>query len=103
MKIPLTVTDSAKSYLTEMIEQHDKKYVRLAVSGGGCSGFKYDWDFTDEPEGKVIEDILELDPMAEMFVFGCTVDYIRELGGNYLVVKNPNAKAQCGCGESFAV
>ena len=41
--------------------------------------------------------------MAEMFVFGCTVDYIRELGGNYLVVKNPNAKAQCGCGESFAV
>ena len=57
MKIPLTVTESAKSYLSEMIEQHNKKYVRLAVSGGGCSGFKYDWDFTDEPEGKVIENI----------------------------------------------
>ena len=103
MQIPLTVTESAKDYLSEQIEQHEKKYVRLAVQGGGCSGFKYDWDFTDEPEGKVVEGILELDPTAEMFVFGCTVDYVRELGGNYLVVKNPNATAQCGCGESFAV
>jgi iron-sulfur cluster insertion protein len=41
--------------------------------------------------------------MAEMFVFGCTVDYIRELGGNYLTVLNPNAKAKCGCGESFGI
>ena len=41
--------------------------------------------------------------MAEMFVFGCTVDYIRELGGSYLTVLNPNAKAQCGCGESFGI
>ena len=103
MQIPLTVTESAKTYLSDMIKQHDKKYVRLAVQGGGCSGFKYDWNFIDEPEGRVIEDILELDPMAEMFVFGCTVDYVRELGGNYLVVKNPNATAQCGCGESFNV
>ena len=55
MQIPLTVTESAKTYLTEMIEQHDKRYVRLAVQGGGCSGFKYDWDFVDEPEGKVVE------------------------------------------------
>ena len=61
MQIPLTVTDSAKDYLKDMIQQHEKKFVRLAVSGGGCSGFKYDWDFTDKPEGRIIEDILELD------------------------------------------
>ena len=41
--------------------------------------------------------------MAEMFVFGCEVDYITELGGSYLTVKNPNATASCGCGESFKV
>jgi len=41
--------------------------------------------------------------MAEMFVFGCTVDYVEELGGSYLKVINPNAVAQCGCGESFGV
>ena len=73
MQIPLTVTESAKTYLQEMLIQHKKQYVRLAVQGGGCSGFKYDWDFTDEPEGKVIDGILELDPMSEMFVFGCLV------------------------------
>ena len=41
--------------------------------------------------------------IAEMFVLGCTVDYVREFGGSYLKVINPNAKAQCGCGESFAI
>ena len=42
-------------------------------------------------------------PNAEMFVFGCTIDYVTELGGSYLKVINPNATASCGCGESFAV
>ena len=46
---------------------------------------------------------LRLDPMTEMFVFGCTIDYVTELGGSYLKVINPNATASCGCGESFAV
>ena len=41
--------------------------------------------------------------MAEMFVFGCTIDYVTELGGSYLTVVNPNATSSCGCGESFAV
>ena len=57
---------------------------------------------TDE-NGSVIDDLLVLDQMAEMFVMGCTVDYVKELGGSYLKVINPNAKAQCGCGESFGV
>ena len=54
-------------------------------------------------DGTLIEDILILDKMAEMFVIGCTVDYVKEFGGSYLKVINPNAKAQCGCGESFGV
>ena len=78
--------------------------MHLSVSGGGCSGFQYKWDFIDDDEsGKIVDDILVLDNMAEMFDFGCTVDYIKELGGSYLKVINPNAKASCGCGESFAV
>ena len=77
MQIPLTVTESAKNYLTEMIQQHDKKYVRLAVKCGGCSGFKYDWNFVDEPEGKVIEHIKELDQTPEMLDFPNTEDYVR--------------------------
>ena len=57
----------------------------------------------DEKDGIVVDDILIVDKIAEMFVLGCTVDYVREFGGSYLKVINPNAKAQCGCGESFAI
>ena len=80
------------------------KYAYLSVNGGGCSGFTYKWDMVDTDEnGTVIDDLLVLDQMAEMFVMGCTVDYVKELGGAYLKVIIPNAKAQCGCGESFGV
>ena len=57
----------------------------------------------EEKDGIVIENFLVVDKIAEMFVLGCTVDYVREFGGSYLKVVNPNATAQCGCGESFAV
>lgn len=100
----LSITENAKTYLEQMTKANDKRYVTLSVKGGGCSGFKYEWDFSDTDEaGTLVDDILVLDAMAEMFVFGCTVDYVQELGGNYLTVINPNATASCGCGESFAV
>ena len=86
------------------MEGNDNLMLRLAVLGGGCSGFQYEWSMTDETEkGTLIENILVLDKLAEMFVIGCTVDYVQEFGGSYLKVINPNATAQCGCGESFAV
>ena len=100
----LSISDNAKDYLINALSESGKKYATLNVKGGGCSGFKYGWDMTDDPKTfPVLDDILVVDPMAEMFLFGCTVDYVRELGGNYLTVKNPNATASCGCGESFAV
>ena len=92
----IQVTEKAKDYLKSV----GKPNVSLAVKGGGCAGFQYEWGTTDKPP--TIEN-LWLDPMAEMFVFGCTIDYVTELGGSYLAVINPNAKSSCGCGESFAV
>tara|TARA_R110000851_G_scaffold135637_1_gene271145 strand:- start:187 stop:495 length:309 start_codon:yes stop_codon:yes gene_type:complete len=100
----LSITDTAKEYMAQQLVIANKSYVLLEVKGGGCSGFKYDWSYVeDDTKGTLIDNLLVLDAMAEMFVFGCTVDYIRELGGNYLVVNNPNAKAACGCGESFGI
>lgn len=100
----IALTESAKDYLSTTTKSHDKTYAYLKVNGGGCSGFQYEWDMTNDVEkGTLIENILVLDHMAEMFVIGCTVDYIKEFGGSYLRVINPNATAQCGCGESFAV
>ena len=105
----IDITDKAKDYLTRTAINKDKPYVRFSVKGGGCAGFKYEWNFADE----LIQDTIEfelnegktllVDKTAEMFILGCTVDYVREFGGSYLKVVNPNATAQCGCGESFAV
>lgn len=90
------LTDSAKEYLLKVGQPN----VELSVKGGGCSGFQYEWAMSDkEPTvGNLI-----IDPVAEMFILGCTIDYVTELGGSYLKVINPNATASCGCGESFAV
>jgi len=100
----ISITAKAKDYLTEMTWAQDKKYAFLSVNGGGCSGFQYKWDMLDEPvDGHLVEDILYIDKIAEMFVIGCTVDYVTEFGGSYLKVINPNAVANCGCGESFAI
>ena len=100
----LTLTDNAREYLSGIAKDD---YITLGVKGGGCSGFTYVWDYKknwpDVKWSKPIDDVLVLDPMAEMFVLGCTVDYVTELGGSYLKVINPNAPASCGCGESFAV
>ena len=92
----LNITDSAKEYLKKVGQPN----VWLSVKGGGCSGFQYVWDVTDEDP--TVENLV-VDPVAEMFVLGCTFDYVNELGGSYLKVINPNATASCGCGESFAV
>ena len=94
-------TDNALKQIESLLAKKDKgSFFRIAIKGGGCSGFQYEWGVTDKP---ATIGNLWLDPMAEMFVFGCTVDYVEELGGSYLKVVNPNATASCGCGESFAV
>ena len=101
---PLNITSNAKDYLSNMLNSYNSKYIHLSVVSGGCSGFQYKWDFTESTEeGTLVENILVVDNMAEMFILGCTIDYVNELGGSYLKVINPNASAQCGCGESFAV
>tara|TARA_B100000900_G_scaffold365584_1_gene340935 strand:- start:2426 stop:2713 length:288 start_codon:yes stop_codon:yes gene_type:complete len=94
--VPISLTESAENYLKKVGSPN----VSLTVKGGGCSGFQYEWGTTDKP---ATVGNLYLNPIAEMFVFGCTIDYVEELGGSYLKVVNPNAKASCGCGESFAV
>ena len=94
-------TDKALKQINVLLSKKDKgSFFRIAIKGGGCSGFQYEWGTTDK---KPTIENLWLDPMAEMFIFGCTIDYVEELGGSYLKVVNPNATASCGCGESFAI
>ena len=106
----VTVTDKAIEYMKTVIDFNSPgAYVTLAVKGGGCAGFQYVWGLTsDERLSHVkwstpIENVLVLDPLAEMYVLGSTVDYITELGGSFLALKNPQSTSSCGCGESFGI
>jgi|TARA_Y100000296_G_scaffold52906_1_gene60526 iron-sulfur cluster assembly accessory protein len=96
------ITDKAKKYMQEVSKGG---YVTLVVKGGGCSGFQYVWGLSSEIKGDddVIDDILIVDSLTIMYVIGSTIDYVTELGGNFLTVINPIATAQCGCGESFSI
>ena len=102
----ITLTERAKKYLNS-IDRDSSNHVSLSVKGGGCSGFQYVWGMkNDYPEvnwADPIDDILVIDPLAEMYLLGSEVDYITELGGSYLAVKNPMQTSSCGCGESFGI
>ena len=100
----VTITNRARDYLKSV---SNGDYVTLGVEGGGCSGFQYVWDFQknwpDVAWSDPIDDVLVLDPMAEIYILGSEIDYVEELGGRYLTVKNPMSASSCGCGESFGI
>ena len=69
----LKITDSAKEYLTNMTESERKRFAHLSVLGGGCSGFQYKWELTDEQnDGHLIDNILVVDKIAEIFICNAT-------------------------------
>jgi iron-sulfur cluster insertion protein len=82
--------------------------LRLAVEGGGCSGFQYKFELAgtlaaDDSVSETDGVRLVVDPVSLDLVAGCVVDYVESLGGAAFKVENPNATAGCGCGSSFAV
>ena len=102
----INLTETAKEHLIALSKEHNKKYVRLEVKGGGCAGFKYEWSFDDnksnDDEFVEYEDFtLLLDKASLMYLAGKTIEYRIEIFGSFLELKNPNAKSTCGCGESF--
>ena len=101
----VTLTEKAKQYMRSVILNGDK--VTLSVKGGGCSGLQYVWGLMfDNPNvqwSEPIDDLLVVDPLAEVYILGSEIDYVTELGGSFLAIKNPTASSSCGCGESFGV
>lgn len=100
------LTDSAKEQMEIMLNDHKKHAVRLALKGGGCAGFKYDWTLEDSAEaGDEIIDLsngkFAIDSMSIMYLIGSTVDYKKEVFGSYFDIKNPASTSSCGCGESI--
>ncbi len=103
-------TDSAWVRIAELINQeHEHKVaLRIAVDGGGCSGFMYNYQLTDQIKDN--DFVLEknnvkivIDPLSRQFLNECRLEFIEELGASYFQISNPNATAKCGCGNSFSV
>ena len=106
-KFGLTVPAAAR--ITKMLaDEPDGSFFRVAVLGGGCSGFQYDFsiDVTKQPDDCVFtsHDVeIVIDAMSLELVDTAELDYKQDLMGSYFAVNNPNATASCGCGTSFSV
>ena len=105
------LTDSAKQQMTRLLHRNPGKYaVSLAVLGGGCAGFKYDWGFKDTAEQVQPDDVVEtwdggkfvVDSTSMVYVAGTKIDWREEVFGSQFEISNPNATASCGCGTSFS-
>ena len=98
-------TDRAKEQIEKIINEDKlKKFFRISVKGGGCSGFKYDFSFENKANnediifGKAVIDKTSLD-----IITGSIIDFKKEMIGEAFVINNPKATASCGCGLSFSV
>jgi iron-sulfur cluster assembly accessory protein len=105
----MTFSPSAAARVAMIAAKQGKPAIlRLAVEGGGCSGFQYKFELADaaEADDLVIERdgvTLVVDPMSLDLVAGSVVDYVESLGGAAFKVENPQAASGCGCGSSFSV
>ena len=102
------VTESAKQKITELLKtEEDGSFLRVGVSSGGCSGFQYVFgihnekeedDFTNEWDGGS----LVVDSVSMQYMKGATLDFIKEISGEFFSVNNPGATSYCGCQSSFS-
>ena len=104
-----TLTPSAAERIAAIASKQGKPAIlRLAVDGGGCSGFQYRFELADEVAAddavSAAGDVrLAVDPVSLDLVAGSTVDFVESLGGAAFRVENPQAAAGCGCGSSFGI
>lgn len=104
----VTLSASAAKRINVIMAAEGRAYLRVAVQGGGCSGFSYAFDLVDGPadDDVVIERDgakVVIDETSLPFLAGAEIDFVDELIGQSFKINNPNATASCGCGTSFSV
>jgi iron-sulfur cluster insertion protein len=106
----VTLTDRAVRRIAALLAQgeHRGMAFRIAVAGGGCSGFQYSFTFDDSStaDDRTIERDgarVLIDDMSWEYLRGSQVDYVEELIGSRFEIANPNAASTCGCGTSFSI
>ena len=108
---PFGLTETAATKISKLLideGEPENAFMRVAVEGGGCSGFQYTFKFDNQ---KNEDDLVfkkngievVVDQISLELVHGGTLDYVEELIGSYFQVTNPNASSSCGCGTSFSI
>jgi iron-sulfur cluster assembly protein len=108
----ITLTEKAASEIKKIVTEQglptEMTRLRVGVKGGGCSGFSYMLDLTEEPAGEADEELesngvkILCDSKSLLYLSGTEVDFKDEVMGKGFVFKNPNATSSCGCGSSFS-
>lgn len=103
-------TESAAAKVRELLDEENNPALKLRVfvSGGGCSGFKYGFTFDEHVDDSDLQVekrgvVLLIDPMSLQYLGGAEIDYKDDVEGAQFVIRNPNATTTCGCGSSFSV
>ena len=107
MKVEMT--DAAARRIAKIVAaEPGKTALRVAVEGGGCSGFSYRFDLVEGPTGDDIAiekdgATVLIDDLSLVYMGGSVIDFVDDLMGQSFQIRNPNAVASCGCGTSFSV
>ena len=109
--MPIMLTETAAKEIKKIIEDQqlpaEQTRLRVGVKGGGCSGFSYMLDLTEEPKSDNDEEMeahgvkILVDMKSYLYLNGVEIDFKDEVMGRGFVFKNPNATSTCGCGSSF--
>ena len=107
MQLPPKVTERAFARLAEINASNEGQALRIAVEGGGCSGFQYDIRLDTPAEDDLVLEgngqKVIVDSTSLPFLENAVIDFSQELIGARFVIENPNASSSCGCGTSFSI
>ena len=105
----ITISENAAKRIAFLLtKETENSKLRVAVDGGGCSGFKYKFNFVkDQEEGDLVLErdgaTVLIDDMSVEMMDDAIIDYVETLGAAHFEIKNPQAASSCGCGNSFSV
>ena len=108
-KAAIIFSPEAAERVAEIAHQQKKPAIlRLSVEGGGCSGFRYQYNLADKPEADDYQasqgdSLLIVDPVSFDLLAGATVNFVKSINGAAFQIDNPNAVSGCGCGSSFSI
>ena len=108
VKQALELTESAAARIKALLERNAKPYLKIGIRSRGCNGMTYTMNYADEGDRKKFDELVDqrgvkiiIEPNALMSIIGTKMDYVSDRLRSEFVFENPNAKAECGCGESF--